>query len=175
MRGGAGGYVILVLGLLVLSQTSCSVFASPKQDSPTMTPASIPTASNSEIEKWGRLTVPSSAQDMQAYVNTGSIDALVVLTFRIPAADLASFMDGAAYTAPLQPVGEELHEAAYFLGFSENLAGWPSDADWERLLKDPTRILMGLGEDEPGFHRSILVDQTDPELYTIYLVHFETY
>jgi hypothetical protein len=34
---------------------------------------------------------------------------------------------------------------------------------------------MGQAVDEDGFHRSILVDETDPEQYTVFLVHFEVY
>lgn len=140
-----------------------------------MTPNAMPTASISEIEKWGRLTMPQSAQDVHAHVNTQGPDALVVLTFRIPPDDLDAFMVDAGYTAPLQPVGDQLNAVAHFLGFSEMLPAWPTDTEWERLVKDPARTLKGSEADEPDFHRSILVDQTEADYYTIFLVHFEIY
>lgn len=140
-----------------------------------MTPNAMPTASISEIEKWGRLTMPPSAEDVHAHVNTEGMDALVVLTFEIPADDLDAFMTDAGYTAPLQPVGDQLSAVAHFLGFSEVLPDWPSDAEWERLVKDPSRTLKATEADEPDYHRSILVDQTEPDDYTIFLVHFEIY
>ena len=140
-----------------------------------MTPTATPTVPIADIEKWGRLTMPSSAQDVRAYVNTSGPDALLVITFKLPEADLSSFMADAGYTGQLQPVEGGLPALAHFIGFSERLAGWPSDAEWEGLVGDPTRILLGQELDEPGFHRSLLVDETDPDVVTIYLVHFEVY
>jgi len=140
-----------------------------------MTSTAATTVPISEVEKWGRLTMPSSAQDVRAYVNTSGPDALLVITFKLPEADLSSFMADAGYTGQLQPVEGGLPALAHFIGFSERLAGWPSDAEWEGLVGDPTRILLGQELDEPGFHRSLLVDETDPDVVTIYLVHFEVY
>ena len=140
-----------------------------------MTSATTSTASISDIEEFGRLTMPSSAHDVRAYVDPGGLDALVVLTFELPKADLSSFLAKAGYTAELQPVEDGLSAGAYFLGFSQYLQGWPSDAEWEGLLTDSTRNLLGQEVSEPGFHRSILVDETDPEIFTVYLVHFEVY
>ena len=140
-----------------------------------MTPTATPTVPIADVEKWGRLSMPSSAQDIRAYVDPGGLDAIAVLTFKLPKLDLDSFLASAGYAGELRPVGDELSAAAFFLGFSQYLQGWPSDAEWEGLVTDPTRRLMGVAVDEPGFHRSILVDETDPELYTVYLVHFEVY
>jgi len=94
---------------------------------------------------------------------------------RAPKADLSSFLAKAGRTAELQPVEDGLSAGAYLLGFSQYLQGWPSDAEWEGLLTDSTRNLLGQEVSEPGFHRSILVDETDPEIFTVYLVHFEVY
>jgi hypothetical protein len=119
--------------------------------------------------------MPSSAHDIRAYVDPGGLDAIVVLTFKLPEADLVSFLAKAGYAGELQPVEDELSAAAFFLGFSQYLQGWPSDAEWEQLVTDPTRNLMGQAMEEDGFHRSLLVDETNPELYTVFLVHFEVY
>jgi len=140
-----------------------------------MTSTAATTVPISDVENWGRLSMPSSAQDVRAYVDPGGLDAIVVLTFKLPKADLESFLANAGYTGELQPVEDELSAAAFFLGFSQYLQGWPSDAEWEELVTDPTLKLMGQDVDEDGFHRSVLVDETDPELYTVYLVHFEVY
>ena len=140
-----------------------------------MTPTAATSVPISDVEKWGRLTMPSSAQDVRAYVDPGGLDAIVVLSFKLPKADLDSFLASAGYEGELQPVEDELSAAAFFLGFSQYLQGWPSDAEWEELVTDPTRNLMGQAVDEDGFHRSILVDETDPEQYTVFLVHFEVY
>jgi len=140
-----------------------------------MTSTTTSTASISDIEEFGRLTMPSSAQNVRAYVDPGGLDALVVLTFKLPKSDLDSFLVNAGYTSELLPVDDGLPGAAYFLGFSQYLQGWPNDAEWEGLLTDPTRTLLGQDVSEPGFHRSLLVDGTDSEVYTVYLVHFEVY
>jgi len=140
-----------------------------------MTPTAATSVPISDVEKWGRLTMPSSAQDVRAYVDPGGLDAIVVLTFKLAKVDLDSFLANAGYAGELQPVEDELSAAAFFLGFSQHLQGWPSDAEWEELVTDPTRNLMGQAVDEDGFHRSILVDETDPEQYTVFLVHFEVY
>jgi len=140
-----------------------------------MTPTATPTVPIADVEKWGRLSMPSSAQDVRAYVDPGGLDSLVVLSFKLPKADLDSFLATAGYSSELQPVEDGMTAGAYFLGFSTRLQGWPSDAEWEGLLSDPSRSLMGQAVDEPGFHRSLLVDETDPEVYTVYLVHFEVY
>jgi len=140
-----------------------------------MTPPVPSTAPISDIEKWGRLSMPSSAQDVRAYVDTGGLDSLVLLTFKLPKADLDSFLANAGYAAELQPVQNELSAVAHFIGFAEKLPGWPTDAEWEALVSDPTRNLLGQQVSEPGFHRSVLVNETDAEVYTVYLVHFEVY
>jgi len=140
-----------------------------------MTPPVASTAPISDIEKWGRLSMPSSAQDIRAYVDTGGLDSLVVLTFKLPKADLDSFLVSAGYTSELLPVEAGLPAPAYFLGFSQYLQGWPSDAEWDAMIADPSRSILGQEGGEPGFHRSVLVDETDAEVYTVYLVHFEVY
>jgi len=140
-----------------------------------MTPTVTTSIAIADVEKWGRLSMPSSAQDIRAYVNTSGPDALVVLTFKLPRADLDSFVSDAGYSGQLQPVGDGLPAVAHFIGFSDRLPAWPSDAEWEGLVGDATRVLRGQQVDEPGFHRSLLVDETDPYLVTIYLVHFEVY
>ena len=42
------------------------------------------------------------------------------------------------------------------------------------MLQDPDRVVQSGSGSEPHFARFILVDQTDANLYTVYLVHFES-
>jgi hypothetical protein len=148
-----------------------------------MTAAPLPTPSIADIERWGRLKMPAAAQDVQAYVDTGGLDALVLLTFRLPASDLPSFLAGAGYAAPLQPPRQGYEfSVTYFYGFHEKLprresgrglSWWPSNSDWDRILQDPDRVLLSGGRSEPGYGRNILVDETDAGVCTVYLVHSE--
>jgi hypothetical protein len=166
------GFLLL---FLAFSLVSCRIPLSIDGGAPTMTPPNSPQASITEIERWGRLTMPESAQDIQAHVDTGGLDALVVLTFKLPPDDLPSFLAGAGYSEPLESVDPEFFSVAHFLSFSDDLAAWPTDDEWDRMIQDPSLRLMEASHDDPDFHRSVLVDQTDPSLYTIYLVHFEVY
>jgi hypothetical protein len=126
--------------------------------------------------------MPASAQDIRAYVDTGGLDALVVLTFKLPASDLPSFLAGAGYTPPLQPPAGTRFVPGYYEEVDRGLPGkpdsarlpwWPSNADWDRMLQDPERILRLGHVFGSSFSRTILVDQTDGKLYTVYLYHSE--
>ena len=151
---------------------------------PTMPAAPSPTPSIADIERWGRLKMPASAQHIHAYVDSGGLDALVVLTFKLPASDLPSFLAGAGYREALKPPQEDpLFSLTYLYGFHEQLPGgldtpglpwWPSTSDWDRMVQDPGHILLAGHDGEPSFSRTVVVDQTEGDLFTIYLVHFET-
>jgi len=147
-----------------------------------MTAAPTSTPSIADIERWGRLEIPASAQDIQAYVDTGGLDALVVLTFRLPASDLPLFLATAGYSAPLTPPDGSRFIPGYYEEFDKGLPGrpdaaglswWPSKEDWDRMLQDPQRVLRSGHVFESSFSRTILIDQTDGDLLTVYLFHSE--
>jgi len=163
-----------VLAIAIGSLIGCRAITGPNAGAPMMTTPPRATPSISDIEKYARLKMPSSAHDIHAYLLTEAIDALVVITFRLPSSDLPRFLAGAGYLEPLEPPGDEFYQITHFLGFNDKLSEWPTDAAWEDMLQDPSRVLRAADVDEPGFHRSILVDQTDPNLYSVYLVHFES-
>ena len=150
--------------------------------SPPRTAVPTATPSIAEIERWARLKMPATAQDVHAYVDARWLDALVVLTFKLPAGNLAPFLREAGYEDPLRPPESTLDIPGYYEEFDRRLPGydnstglpwWPSTADWNRMLDDPERVLLFGDVFKASFSRTILVDQTDPDLYTIYLYHSE--
>jgi hypothetical protein len=159
-----------------------SMLACGTGDAPTMTAVPTSTPSIADIERWARLEMPASAQDIQAYVDPGGLDALVVMTFKLPPQDLQPFLDAAGYPAPLQVPDSSRFVPGYYEEFDKGLPGkpdsaglpwWPSRGEWDRMLQESDRVLRLGHVFESSFSRSILVDQTDGDLYTIYLYHSE--
>jgi hypothetical protein len=138
-----------------------------------VTAASTPTPSIPQVEAVGRFKLPSAAQDVHAYIETAGIDNLVLVVFRLPADDLPGFLESAGYGSALEEVREVSDLPGWTLGLDELLSAWPSHAEWQELLEDPTHTLMLGRASEPGFHRSVVVDMADPDLYTIYVRHNE--
>jgi hypothetical protein len=79
----------LLASILLLTLGSCRVHPPLGGDGPGTKPPSEQQASIPEIERWDRLTMPESAEDIRAYVDTEGLGALVVLTFKLPRGDLA--------------------------------------------------------------------------------------
>lgn len=124
-----------------------------------------------EIEAYGRLTMPAAAQNIQFYRETGGMDGFLALKFELPPDALSVFLDQAGYDEPLA-VPYQLRDILGLLyPLSEQIDGWPTMAEWEQMLGDPALILLTATTSEPGFSRTVLVDQTDGDLFVIYLVH----
>lgn len=124
-----------------------------------------------EIEAIARLHIPASAAGVDSYLIRGGMDSYVALKFSLPAEDLESFLNGAGYLETLKPLDAV---SPNFGDLQQKMQGWPSWEQWQEMLNDESIKLLGLDMTEPGFSRQIIVDQSDPALYVIYLVHFET-
>lgn len=136
-----------------------------------MTAAPEPTPSIAEIEEIGRLRMPPSARDIEAYSDTDGIDDIIIVQFKLPQDELKTFLADAGYAEPLQAAEGLTSIPGWAMGFDELLPTWPREEEWQRMLEDPEHILMVAESSEPGFYRSVVVDLGDPDLYTIYLRH----
>lgn len=136
-----------------------------------MTPEIKPTPSVAEIEEIGRLRMPSSAQDIEAYADLDGMDDIVIVRFKLPHDELEAFLRDAGYPQPLQPADRLSSIPGWAMGFDQLLPAWPSDEGWQRMLDDPARVLQVAESSEPGFYRSVIVDFGDSDLPTVYLRH----
>lgn len=127
----------------------------------------LPTLTMEEIERMARIKIPDSAQDIQVYYVTGGMDDLILVKFTLPATELDAFLKSAGYPTELTD-----HGWPRFVP-SDHVPWWPKR---EEYFDNPEKSFAGaeVQEMEIGFVRKILVDQTDLELFIIYLQHFET-
>jgi len=129
-----------------------------------------PPYSITDIETLARIEIPSSATDVQSYVDLGGMDSFVALRFLLPAAEMEDFLSDVGCTESLEPVA---YVSTLFYGLDDKISGWPSRGQWKSILADKSHVLMGCEQSAPGFSRKIIVDQSQTDIYTIYLIHFE--
>ncbi|NIM92990.1 MAG: hypothetical protein GTO18_04675 [Anaerolineales bacterium] len=135
----------------------------------TGTPGLTPTVE--DVEKFARIQLPESAEEVQFFAETEGIDVFVAMKFVIPSNDLEKFLIDSGYEGPLQRIKYLSEIPGYALELDNNIPGWPSDAKWEAAIKEDSMILFGAKVSEPGFNRGILVDKTNSDTFVIYLVH----
>jgi hypothetical protein len=169
--------VSIFLGLLFAVGCACTGLSNrtTEKDAPERSPGMLSPDMIAEIEKYGRLTMPATAQNVEFYLEPGGIDAFVALKFEIPADEFFLFLEQAGYTEPLERAVRlrDIRGLLYPLDEWNLIRSWPTREEWEQLLQDSTKILMFAKRHEPGFSRNVVVDQTNPELYIVYLVHHE--
>ena len=157
---------------LLLMLAGCNFLPAMDDGEETMvfaTPRETPTIE--DVEKYGRVQIPESAENVKFYVDWGGIDVLVAVRFEISPENLSEFLSDAGYEEPLQRIEWITWVPGYTLGLDNIIPDWPSDEVWKAAIKDETKVLFGADVDEPGFSRQILVDKTNAELFIIYLVH----
>ena len=134
----------------------------------TLTPDTI-----NEIENYGRLTMPAGAQNIQFHLETDGMNAFLALRFEMPSDELPLFLEQASYTEALTTPRHLRDILGLLYPLDQQISNWPTMEKWEQMLEDPARTLLAATRSEPGFSRTMLVDQTNEELYIIYLVHHE--
>jgi len=136
-----------------------------------MTAEAQPAPSIAEIEEVGRLTMPPSAGEVEAYVDLQGIDDILIVRFKLSPDELGAFLSEAGYPEPPRPVERLTSIPGWAMGFDGVLPGWPDEDEWRRLLEDPAHTLLAAEVSEADFYRSVVIDTGDPEVYTIYLRH----
>jgi len=132
------------------------------KETPTLTdPVQL---SITEIEKIGRIKIPSSALDVQTYAVTGWMDDLVLIRFNLPPSDLNSFLENHGF--------KELKQGYWSIqNAPSSVAWWPKK---ENYSINPMPVFSGSSLNTPGFSQNILIDMSLEDIYTIYLQCFET-
>lgn len=124
----------------------------------------LPQHSIEEVEEIARIEIPASATEIQVYAETGGMDDLALIKFKLPANELDSFLEKHGF--------HNLKQGYWSLqDFSVPGDWWPSV---EPNSKPPIAEYLGGKLHFPGFSQSILIDVTNKKFYIIYLQGFET-
>lgn len=116
----------------------------------------------SEIEILARLKIPDSASDIQTHALYW-MDDIIFIRFQLPAYELNDFLASAGFSN-LRP--------GYWPFYDERVPWWPKRNEF---IGNPARIFAGEKIDllDQGFSKSIGVDMTNEDIYTIYLKCFD--
>lgn len=116
----------------------------------------------SEIEILARLKIPDSASDIQTHALYW-MDDIIFIRFQLPAYELNDFLASAGFSN-LKP--------GYWPFYDERVPWWPKRNEF---IGNPARIFAGEKIDllDQGFSKSIGVDMTNEDIYTIYLKCFD--
>jgi hypothetical protein len=112
--------------------------------------------SNDQIERFGRLKMPASAQNVSA-VADGAQGCSVYLTFQIPPSDLDPFVATTMITPPLMPTQQP-----------EGFESLPPTVKWSLPVGKP--YLAGQTEESFKEYQWIAVDTSDAAKYTVYVI-----
>lgn len=126
--------------------------------------------SQEEIETRARISLPKDIVGLESYVETGGMDDLIALRFSVSPLALYGTISRAGYVMPLERLD---YVGSAFPMIGNKIPEWPTKEKWDAMLNDKSVILMGAHQPEAGFSRNIIVDETDPNMYTVYLVHWE--
>ncbi len=126
--------------------------------------------SQEEIETRARISLPKDIIGLESYVETGGMDDLIALRFSVSPLALYGTISRAGYVMPLERLD---YVGSAFPMIGNKIPEWPTKEKWDAMLNDKSVILMGAHQPEAGFSRNIIVDETDPNMYTVYLVHWE--
>lgn len=133
-----------------------------------MSTSSSTTYTIEDIEALARIQIPDSVANLESYVDPGGIDHLIALRIDLPADELDSFLEGAGYAKPLEPIS---FVPSLFGQMGSYMTNWPTIETWDSMMQEKADQLFSLQKIEPGFARNIIVDKSDPERYVIYLIH----
>lgn len=107
-----------------------------------------------DLQHWARLDLSGNLENLEYYVTEG-LDYLALLRFKIPADQLNDLTNALGFTKPLrqdyQPFPAQLSEAP----------SWWQPQKAQRFRGGSVLV--------PGLSRELLVDQTSPHAYTVYL------
>lgn len=113
-----------------------------------------------EIESVARIDIPDTASNIRAAAG-GFQDRYIHVRFDLPPADLERFLTATKYTPTLTEGGSIL--------FQQSIE--PQEAWWQP--HSATRFLSGRSFVD-GISQTVLVDISNPALYTVYVATFET-
>ncbi|HMQ54927.1 MAG TPA: hypothetical protein PKE64_22195 [Anaerolineae bacterium] len=107
-----------------------------------------------DLQHWTRLDLSGNVENLEYYVSEG-MDYLALLRFKITADHLNDLTTALGFTKPLrqnyQPFPVQLSEAP----------SWWQPQNAQRFIGGSVLV--------PGLSRELLVDQTSPQAYTVYL------
>lgn len=115
-----------------------------------------------EVEKIARIKIPDSATEIQVYGVTGWMDDMALIKFKLPAAELNTFLERYGF--------HDLKPGYWSIQNDASVDWWPN---WQPGSKPPIEKYLGGQFGQPGFAQHILVDVTNEDFYVIYLFCFE--
>lgn len=148
------GTAIIILSLAML--TACRMFGVKEISSMSPTPQ----YTIEDAERIARIKIPADAYEVQVYTVTGWMDDLALIRFKLPPDRLQPFLEEIGF--------QHLEKGKWTLqDFYPNPEWWPQQSQL------PNSSYLGGERDFPGYAQSILVDISNPDVYTVYFQCFE--
>lgn len=158
-------FVIRSLIFCAIFLASClGTVTTPETKEPTMsslyaiqTPLPI-----TEIESWTHFKLPESASNVQTHA-LHWMDSRIYVKFQLPASELDAFLAEAGFT-DLKPDYWPFHDG--------RVPWWPKRSEF---VDNPEKVFAGQKIDllDQKFSKSIGVDMTEKDVFTIYLICFD--
>jgi hypothetical protein len=123
---------------------------------------------NATIEDYARIKLPASATNIKAFSERGQ-DRITYVKFDLPQSDLSDCLKAAGYSAALTPQ----YRPSQFDADSSEVSNW-----W---FAKQAKVFAGASFPAPHLaghkimQENVLVDQTNPQLYTVYFINFTIY
>jgi hypothetical protein len=147
---------MIVFSLAILT-IACRIFG--VKEVPTM--SATPQYSIEDAERIARIKIPAEAYEIQVYTVTGWMDDAALIKFKLPSNKLQPFLD---------EYGFQVEKGYWPFQDGPSVEWWPNrKEDGE----PPISNYLGGELDFPGYVQKIVVDISNPDVYTVYLECFE--
>ena len=148
---------MIVFSLAILT-IACRIFG--VKEVPTM--SATPQYSIEDAERIARIKIPAEAYEIQVYTVTGWMDDAALIKFKLPSNKLQPFLD---------EYGFQVEKGYWPFQDGPSVEWWPNrKGDGE----PPISNYLGGELDFPGYYvQKIVVDISNPDVYTVYLECFE--